>query len=196
MPSVRRGKPECGRSAQQCAIEREQRHTGQARGGEQVGIDPSDSQPMERMPFNEGHDFQVAGDDWRRKCCQQIEDSLALPDVPTGQFTPHKGMKQHFADVEQYTELGMAPPQVLDPHRRVDKHGQRAAAGRRRRIGRRAGSLPPSAASRLALSVAMSVRKAACTTAVFSSRPLSLRACSMSWSSMISVVLICINMPY
>jgi hypothetical protein len=56
--------------------------------------------------------------------------------------------------------------------------------------------VPPSAARRRACSQAMRALRPACTTEVFSCRPLSSRALASSSSSMIMVVRMCMNMAY
>lgn len=68
--------------------------------------------------------------------------------------------------------------------------------GRRRGIRCIAGSVPPRAAKRRALSRAISASSPARTTAVFSSMPLSRVASFNNASSIFSVVLICIYMHY
>jgi hypothetical protein len=70
------------------------------------------------------------------------------------------------------------------------------AGGRRRGTGLRPRSVPPSAASRRALSRAISAWSPACSTAVFSRSPLNSWAFASSASSMIRVVRICINMVF
>jgi hypothetical protein len=68
------------------------------------------------------------------------------------------------------------------------------AGGRRRGTGLSPRSVPPSAASRRALSRAISAWSPACSTAVFSRSPHNSWAFASSASSMIRVVRICINM--
>jgi hypothetical protein len=65
---------------------------------------------------------------------------------------------------------------------------------RRRRIRRTPGPLPPKAANRLALSLAIKASSPARTTAVFSAIPLSRAASLNNVSSIFRVVLICISM--
>jgi hypothetical protein len=67
---------------------------------------------------------------------------------------------------------------------------------RRRGIARRSRSVPPSCASRLPLSMAISALRPARTSAVFSVIRVSLPASANRASSMLRVVFICINMAY
>ena len=87
---------------------------------------------------------------------------------------------------------------MLHPNRRINQHGHEPlrARVRRRRTRRSLGSLPPKAANRLALSLAIKASSPARTTAVFSAIPLSRAASLKRASSIFKVVLICINMHH
>src|SRR5258708_2211605 len=97
--------------------------------------------------------------------------------------------------LEQVREPVIALAQVFDPYRGVGQgHRERLLTTRRRRGALSDGSLPPSAASRLALSRAMSALSPSCTSDVFSRTPVRSRAFVISSSSRINVVRICIKM--
>jgi IS5 family transposase len=89
---------------------------------------------------------------------------------------------------------------VIDPDGGIDQDQpdlvRRAARARRRGGRRKPFSEPPRAASLRALSRAINASRPAWTIAVFSFRPVRLRALARRSSSRISVVLICISMPF
>src|SRR6266566_3038742 len=101
----------------------------------------------------------------------------------------------NFGAMKKRDELELAVAQMLHPDRGIHKHQRlaRGARGRRRRIFRRRGSLPPRAASLLALSRATRASSPAWTTAVFSVIPLSCAACLSRSSLMFRVVCLCIS---
>ena len=94
---------------------------------------------------------------------------------------------------EQIADCRKTGSQMFDPNRRVEQD-QGRMRGRRRGTERNRGSLPPKAASRRAASRAISACNPARTSAVFSRIPVAWRASSISASSRIMVVRICISM--
>src|SRR5262245_22274081 len=95
---------------------------------------------------------------------------------------------------EQQLQLTVDLAQMVDPDGAVDEDHlarRRGPVARRRRGTTALGSVPPKAASLLALSRAIKARSPACTMAVFSSRPDRRRAFSSSSASRMSVVRIC-----
>jgi hypothetical protein len=126
---------------------------------------------------------------WQRR--QELQDLRAPAQRPAGQLPDHERVHEYEPVLEQRAEARLAAAQVLDPDGCV---GERQAEKRRRGIGRSFCSVPPSAASRRALSSAMSASSPLLTNAVFSRSPVSSAARLSNSSSMISVVLICMNM--
>src|SRR3990167_3731178 len=97
--------------------------------------------------------------------------------------------------VEQGPQALAPHPKVLDPDRGV--HQDHAGLPERRlRTGRSCFSVPPSAAKRRALSRDIKASGPRRTSEVFSLTPVSFAPCRKTESSILSVVLICINMHY
>jgi hypothetical protein len=164
-----------------------------------VGVDPSDAAARESVPFDELQNFGMLCGVGLRQLREEPEDLGAPSQVAERQFADHERVKENEPVLEEGREPGVSTPQVIDPEGRVDQDqrlalGLRTGAGRRRRGSRRPFSVPPSAASRRALSRAMSASRPAWTIAVFSVRPVRLLAFARRESSRISVVLICISM--
>ncbi len=126
-------------------------------------------------------------------CCQKTQELPTLPEVPTSQLTNYKLVTEHQVIVEKRLEACTSGPQMFDPDRGVYQD-HAAFLERRRRIGSRLFSVPPSSARRRALSRAIRASSPSRTRAVFSSTPASLAALRSSVSSIFSVVLICMNM--
>jgi IS5 family transposase len=134
-----------------------------------------------------------------RQLAEKSEDLRPSAHSSESQLADDEWVSKNEPILEKPTETGISAPQVVDPDGRVDERQSAALrpdGGRRRRARRRPFSEPSSAASRRALSRATRASRPAWTIAVFSFRPVSLRALSSSSSSRISVVLICINMAY
>lgn len=125
---------------------------------------------------------------------QQRQDFPSMRKVPARQLADHEWMAPDLVTGQAIRECWVTPSKMVDPDRSVDEHQVRRP-GLRLRVGRRPGSLPPSAERRRALSLAINASRAARTVAVFSFNPDSFWASRKSDSSIFRVVLICINMP-
>lgn len=166
---------------------------------EKVNIDPSDAAAGKALSLDELQDLAVLGGFGPRQLAEKSEDLGPSAHLSESQLADDERVNQNEPILEKPTETGVSAPQVVDPDGRVDERQPavfRPYGGRRLRAKRRPFSEPPSAASRRALSRATRASRPAWTIAVFSFRPVSLRAFSSSSSFRISVVLICINMAY
>jgi len=129
-----------------------------------------------------------------REFSEKAENRIPFTEVSARQLADHKGMAADFARFEQPSKGRVVSAEVIHPDGGIYENQRDRAGARRRRIGRRSRSLPPSAASLRALSRAINASSPAWTTAVFSGMPVSLRASASSRSSIFSVVFICTNM--
>src|SRR5580698_6782530 len=98
-------------------------------------------------------------------------------------------MHEDFAPGKKRQEPRIAPAKVSNPYRGVHQGDHLAIWDRLRGIGRNLGMVPPSAASRRALSRAIRASRAACMRAVFSLTPVNRMAVSTRSSFRLSVVL-------
>jgi hypothetical protein len=167
-----------------------------------VNVDPADAASLEGVTFDELQRFLVRGSPGLLQLREKSEDLGTPPEVAKCHLAVNAGMPKDLSVEKKRRELFVPPPEMVDPDGCVDEDQRpapRLEAGtgsrRRRRGGRSAFSEPPSAASRRALSRAMSASSPAWTIAVFSLMPVRLRAFSKRSSFRISVVLICIIMP-
>jgi len=124
---------------------------------------------------------------------QQAQDLSPVTQCPTGQLAYDKGVAEYLLLIEQRPQPLTSFAKMLNPNRCIDQnHAGRLA--RRLRIGRSPFSVPPSSAKRRALSFDIKASRPRRTREVFSLIPVSLAAWRNKESSMLSVVLICINM--
>jgi hypothetical protein len=120
-------------------------------------INPANTPTHEARPFDERHPFLILHDLHGGQSSEQLQDLRAAAYGTTCQFADNKGMALNFGTMKKRDEPELAMAQMLHPDRGIHKHQRLAiaAGGRRRRIFCRRGSLPPSAASLLALSRAI-----------------------------------------
>jgi len=156
-----------------------------------VCVNPSQSSSPEPPIFDKLQDFRVGCQPGRRQRMQIRQDGCAVFQVAARQFAGNKRMHQHEPLRKTVRQGWLAATQVLNPDGSVGEHHQ---AGRRRGMFDILGCVPPSAASRLPASRAISASSPARTKAVFSWIPVSSLARWSRLSSMINVVRICISM--
>ena len=133
-------------------------------------VDPADSGSHQAVLLHERQDLVMICERRFGDVPEKREDFSPPPEIPAGQFSDDEGVTPYDAVGQEIREGPVPALKMIDPDRRVDEH-QRAFRGRRRRTGRRVPSEPPRAASRLALSRAMSASIPARTSAVFSLIP-------------------------
>src|ERR1700733_1481194 len=117
-------------------------------------INPANAPPHEAMSLDERHRFLILDDRHGWQSSEQLQDLRAAHYRTTRQFADNKRMALNVLATKKRYETEMTMAQGLHPDRGVNKHQRlmRGGRGRRRRIFLRSGSLPPSAASLLALS--------------------------------------------
>jgi hypothetical protein len=151
-----------------------------------VSIDVTDPQTGKRMAVNETERFVVARCGRLRKIQQRIDNNLPLAQRAERDFTDDVRMRQHFAPLEELAEDYIARTKMIDPDRRIDQ--DHLADGRRRGTSLSRGSLPPSRASRRALSRSINAINASRMSAVLSRKPVRDSAFARSPSSKANVV--------
>ena len=115
-----------------------------------MGIDISDAAPKQPVLVDEMQNFGISGDAGLRQIHQCVQHDFTLTQVAQGQLADDKRMGQDRSSLEQRGERLLACAKMGDPNRRIDQ--DHADVGRRRGGAFRRGSLPPSRASRRALS--------------------------------------------
>ena len=179
------------------SVERPQVNVVEQSGREQVCVHPADPAAPQRRPLDEANHFVVRSHARGVQLAQPLEHLGPRGDRTEGDLAEYAGVHHDATLAEQLRQTRVAPPPVIEPHRRVgeDHHRpRRRAPGRRRGIAFRRGMVPPRAARRRPASRAMRASSPARTRAVFSSMPVSARASSSNASSIMSVVRICIYM--
>ncbi len=168
---------------------------GQESGGKQMNVNPSQAMRVKPSRSKEMHDLFVLSNRNSGQCREQPQYFCTIAQVTAGQFTYHERMGGNAPLEKQRLEAFVSHAKVIHPNRCV--HKCHAATGARRLGGcLRFFSVPPSLASRRALDMAMRASSPRRTRDVFSLTPVSLAACRRSLSSMLSVVLMRINMHY
>src|SRR5712692_6412674 len=162
-----------------------------------MDVHPAHAAASEVVSVDELEGLVVAGGLCPRHFLEKTEHLGAPLQPAERQLTHDERVDENEPALQKGREPRVAFAQMIDPDRCVDEN-QRGVLpeGRARRRGARRRSLsePPSAASLRALSRAIKASRPAWTIAVFSFRPVRLRALSRRSSSRISVVLICISM--
>jgi hypothetical protein len=158
-------------------------------------VDPAQAATHEATGHDEVQDFVEARRRNLRHCREQLQKPGAVGQAAAGKFTDDESVGRNLHGFQVMHKGGIPLAQVIYPDRGINQHAFYRLALRLRGTAFRLFSVPPNAARRRALSRAMSASRPACKMAVFLLNPLNLRACSSSASSMINVVLICINMP-
>jgi hypothetical protein len=118
---------------------------------------------------------------------EQLENQCAIRQAATGNLTDHKRMHDHTAMLEQLGKQNIISAKVIHPHRGVDED-QVVLLWRLRGAALSCGWLPPSRASRLALSRSISALRLSCNKVERSRGPISFIAFANKSSSRFTVV--------
>ena len=159
-----------------------------------MNVDPAEAAAHQAMALYEREHLMVRRNGHGGQCVEKTEDFFTLAEIAATELADYERMRPDDAVVQLRDKRGVPAAQMVDPYGRVGEQVDYFEGERRRRTGRSRFSTPPRAARRRALSRAISASKPACTMAVFSRIPVSCRARSSRSSSMIKVVLICMNM--
>jgi len=150
-------------------------------------IDPAYPPTVQALALNHTHHFLVLRGLHLGQGLEQDKDLLPIAQRPAGKLADDEGMHKHLCRIEKGLQGAISCPQVIDPDRRVNEdHATRR--GRRRRIAFKRGSVPPSRASRRALSRAIKASRPMRTSAVFLETPVRRAARRMRDGSMFKVV--------
>jgi hypothetical protein len=183
------------RRGSQAFVERPPRQAIHQPCGEQVQIHITEPAAHELVCIQQRQRLGMRDHPAGRKLAQQGQDLLALPEISGCQLPYHERVTRHSVGEQQRFEPSIAPAKVIHPGRGVDQdHSRERGAERRLGTGRSPGSEAPRAASRRALSRAMSASRPAWTRAVFPWIFVNRRASASRASSMFSVVFIWLNM--
>jgi hypothetical protein len=158
-----------------------------------VHVNKTESPAHESVAFDEEQDLVVIRL-WRRgQGVQQRDDFFSVSQVPARELPDHERMDHNLFQIEKLREELRGNSQVVDPNRSVDQDHD---ANLRLGMGRACFSVPPSAANRWALFRATSDSSPIRTNAVFSLTPVRWAARFRMSSSILSVVLMHICMPF
>src|SRR5271165_6903995 len=119
-----------------------------------MDIDMADALPKQMVAADEVQDLHISGDADLRQVRQSIQDNGAPAEIAEGEFADDKGVRQRPSCIEQVDERLAPGAEMVYPNRGIDQNH----AGRDRRRGGAFNplSLPPSFASRRALSRSIS----------------------------------------
>jgi hypothetical protein len=136
------------------SVARPQVGSAQPAGGEEENIGPTQPASPEPVLLHQVQRFFGARLRQPRKTLQIVENSIPFPKSSTRQLSDHRGMMDHAPIDQQFAEVRMAPPEMVDPYRRIHQHLHRAdlavLAVRRRGPALALRSVPPKAAKRWA----------------------------------------------
>ncbi len=158
-----------------------------------MNVDPADAHAIQLLRIHELQHLLVSGGNCGGQCPQQSKDLPTIHYRSARQFAEDEWMCQDQILLEQKREGFVTFAEMADPNRGIDEDHD-ADRGRLRRTEDNRGSLPPSLASRRALSRAIRASRPMRTNAVFSFSPVNAAALRSISSSMFKVDLICINM--
>ena len=123
--------------------------------GEKVHVDVAETLSHQAPIFDKQHYLFMARDRRNRECRHELKNFPAIPERAAGELPDDKWVRHDVAAFESIDEIWIRPMEMIDPHGRVDENH----AVRRRFAARAFGSVPPSFASRRALSRAISARR-------------------------------------
>jgi hypothetical protein len=154
--------------------------------GEKLGIHIADTRSVQAFLVDQPEHLVIFGHHRLGETAQQRDDLVTVAQVQQRQLSSHPGMRQHRVALEQTDQSGVSPAEVVDPNRGVDQYLR--GRGRRRGTWARDGWVPPSRASRRALSRSIRAASASRTTAVFPVLPVRRCASARMSSSKARVV--------
>ena len=150
-----------------------------------MGIDVADAQTKQAFVRYETHHFMILCYHRFGQIVQVAEDDLALLQATHRQFADNQRVRKNFSPLQQPLECGIVPAKVIDPYRGINQYHR---AARRRGATVNSGSLPPSLASRRALSRSISAFNASRSSADRSLIPVKVVAFATRASSKATVV--------
>ncbi len=111
--------------------------SAQANRGEQMDIDVAEPPSKEPLPLNEAPNLFVCRSADARQIAKCLKKSVTRTDVSDGQFAHDERVRQHPVLLQQFVELRVPDPKVIDPNRRIDQDHD--ASERRRGTGETCG---------------------------------------------------------
>ena len=137
----------------QRAIQRPEFSIPESRRAQQVNIHPPQAASHQPVRLEDMVDLAVLRHLQQRQLAEQIKNLASGPEVAAGKLTDHECVARNNLFVECLAQRAVSPAKAIYPDRGIDElHFLFAGAVRRRGVDRNAGWLPPSTASRRALS--------------------------------------------
>jgi hypothetical protein len=152
-----------------------------------MNIDVTYSLAVKLVALDVAKHFISFGYCCRRQLLEQFQNQCAIRQASAGNFAHYERVHDYFVAFKQSREPRISPAQMVDPYRCVDEN-QDLILCRRRGATFRLGWLPPSLASRLALSRSMRALRPSCSNVERSSEPVNLMALAIRLSSRFTVV--------
>ena len=118
-------------------------------------VGPPDARAGKASAFDDLEHLFVGHYRRGRQFSQKSQNFRPALQVAQRNLANDEWVHDNLPQIEETRETGVPSSQVLDPHRGIDEDHRCGRAGRRLRTGFSAGSRPPNAASRRALSRAI-----------------------------------------
>ena len=100
----------------------------EARGGDELGVDVSDAEALERLSLDEGKDFVGGGQVGLREATEQCQDFPALGEIPEGELAGDPRVAKNAALLQVSGEAATTGPEVVDPRGSVNEDHLRCRA--------------------------------------------------------------------
>jgi hypothetical protein len=155
-----------------------------------MDVDVTESRAHQAVLLDELQDLLVFCLSGQGKKLQVREDFKPVFEIAAGQFADNERVAQHLPILQQPFQVRDAFPEMADPDRSVYQNHIYRTATLRLGTAFKCLSVPPSFASRRALSLAIRASSPSFTNVVFSLMPVNSDALSSNPSSMFNVVLI------
>jgi len=152
----------------------------------------TESLAQEAVLLDELQDLLVFCLGGQGKNLQKREDFLSVLEMATGEFADNERVGHHFPIIQQPFKVRGALPKMAHPYRGVHENHLHRSAILLLGVAFNCLSVPPSFASRWALSLAIKASSPSFTKVVFSLMPVNSDALSTNLSSMFNVVLMAV----
>jgi len=163
----------------------------QQSGGQKMRVNVANTAAIEAVAADDFKYLVIIGNQCPRQVSEQAQNEDALAQVSKRDLARDEGMDRYLPALEPYLHRGIAPVQMVDPDRGVGENHR--SAPRRRGGAFKSGSLPPSRASRRALSRSTRARSASWTIRDFSRKPV--KACALASRSSSKAIVVRMEPP-
>ena len=110
------------RRRRQSSAERPEVGSRQARGHEQMHVDPPEPAPHQAVGVDELQDLVVHGDRRLRQGRQERQNFVSTRQIPAGEFRDDERVTEDFSASQARGEAFVSSTKMIDPDGRVDEH--------------------------------------------------------------------------